>query len=1130
MRSALLAQVLIAFLFAEFCYAQVTAGTIRGVVTDSSGATVPNVEVRATHLGTGQVLTSRTTDAGLYLVGNAPVGEYKIEIEVPGFKRIVQQPITVGTATTTNLDISLEVGNAAETVTVEGGYTPLLQIDNSEVSTVMEQKLVIDLPMDLGGRSSAGGASGRRQIETFIFLTPGVTGDLWNKHFLGSPQHTAQSVIDGIPLSIQESPGRTSQVGPPVEAVQEFKVSTTLYSADQGRGFGIANYTLKSGTNDFHGNAFWFLRNDKLDARGFFRTARPITRQNEYGATFGGPILKNKLFFYAAYTGFKRRGGALSSSLTTIPATDFRQGNFSRLVDGASVQIPLFDPATTTSVGTSFMRQPFAGNLIPSARFSRVAVDALKDMPAPDNPGIVNNWVNRTQEPTNDDVWSAKGDYNLTSRQHLSFSYWWVRLNQIRYSTWGVNPVDTGYIENHRGGGLRANYDFIIRPTLLNHLAWGYSRQNKDRLPAFPVSGNVLSIPNIPSDAIQFPLFAPGGYLSWGGAGAGPDITRDDANIFTDTLSWIKGKHSIKAGGEYWKQAFSRFDGRNIAGTFNFDRLSTSQPNSPLFSAWGDGFASFLLGEVSSGTFKVNPTIPTYDTHYLAFFLEDKIQVSKKLTLSLGIRYEVPWPINERDDLISGVDLNLPNAAAGGRLGAFVFGNKAVGPKLQTFEWSPRIALAYQFDRKTVVRSGFGIIYAQANALVSGTELNGNALLAGFTGTSNPVTLNQGITPAFKLDAGPPPPATQFPNLSPTINVGGIGDYLNASSGMAPYTVSYNFTIQRELPWGIYTDVAYVGAKSTHLPANLENRNQVPVGYLGLGALLNANISSAAAIAAGIPSPYPGFNGSVAQALRPYPQYTALVPHSSPIGNSTYQSFQAKIQKRYSSGLSFLTSYTLSKTITDTSGNAWSTSEPFPRDAANLGLEKAVAPFDNTHNVVANFVYELPGRSLKGIKGALLRGWQVGGTVVYTSGPVIAISGGPALPLFGGANRPSRVSGVDRFTGVDKGDFDPARDRLLNVSAWRQPANFTIGDGSRTEPDLRGFTFWNESMTFMKRTYIPAINETCNVEIRSEFFNLTNRVVFSNPASNINTTNTFGVVSGQANSPRTIQFGLKFNF
>lgn len=1113
------------------CYAQVTAGTIRGLLTDSSGAPVPNVEVRAIHFGTGRQLSTRTTEAGVYVLGNAPVGEYRIQVEAPGFKSYSQQPVVVGTATTTSLDISLEVGQITEAVTVEGAYTPLLQTDNSEVSTVMEQKLVIDLPMDLGGRSAAGGASGRRQIETFVFLTPGVTGDLWNKHFLGSPQHTAQSVIEGIPLAIQESPGRTSQVGPPVEAIQEFKVSTTLYSADQGRGLGIANYTFKSGSNEFHGNAFWFLRNDKLDARGRFRAARPITRQNEYGGTFGGPILGNKLFFFGAYTGFKRRGGALSSSLATIPAMDFRQGNFSRLVDGAGVQIPIYDPNSTRSDGAGgFVRTPFEGNIIPANRISRVAADAVKLLPAPDSPGIVNNWVNRAQEPTNDDVWSVKTDYNLRSRQHLSFSYWWVHLDQLRYAAWGVNPVDTGYIENHRGGGLRANYDFAIRPTLLNHFAWGYSRQNKDRLPAFPVSGNIFNIPNISVNTQQAPLFAPPGYLSWGGAQAGPDLTRDDAHIFTDTLSWVKGRHQIRFGGEYWDQSFSRFDGRNEAGTYNFDRLSTSQPNSPNFGRWGDAFASFLLGEVYSGNFLVNPTRPIYDTRYLAFFFEDKLQVTPKLTLSLGIRYDLPWPIREREDRISGVDLYLPNSAAAGRPGAFVFGNDAAGPKLHKTEWAPRVAAAYQINRKTVLRSGFGIIYAQANALVSGTELGGNALLAGFTGTSSPVTLNQGITPAFRLDEGPPPAPVQFPNLSPTINVGGVGDYLNAQSGTAPHTVSYNFTIQRELPFGIYTDFAYVGAKSSHLPANLENPNQVPARYLSLGPLLNANINSAAAMDAGIMPTYPGFSGSVAQALRPYPQYTSLVAHASPIGNSTYQSFQLKVQKRYSSGLSFLTSYTLSKTITDTSGNAWSLLESAPRDTANLGLEKSVAPFDNTHNLIANFVYELPGRTLKGAKAALLRGWQAGGTIVYTSGPPISISGGPPLPLFGGPNRPSRVPGVDRFTGVSKGDFDPDKHRLLNIAAYRQPAPFTMGDVGRVESDLRGFTFWNESMTFMKRTYIPAIREAFNIEFRAEFFNLTNRVVFSTPAANINNTNTFGVVSGQSNSPRTIQFGLKFNF
>lgn len=543
--------------------------------------------------------------------------------------------------------------------------------------------------------------------------------------------------------------------------------------------------------------------------------------------------------------------------------------------------------------------------------------------------------------------------------------------------------------------------------------------------------------------------------------------------------------------------------------------------------------ASMLLGEVFSGTLRRNTISNGFDTRYLALFIDDKFQVSPRLTLSLGLRYEAPWPISSYNDVFSLVDLRKPNPAAGGLPGAYSFGNAARPFGLSKNEFGPRLALAYKLNDKTVVRSGFGIIYAQTNAQTNAHEIFGNFYLTGHTVSSQPQSLDQGVTPAFKLDQGfPPYLGPPLPNLVPGVEVGGTADYISPDSGRSAYTSNWNLNIQRELPGKFFLDIGYVGTKGSRLPSNLEGINQVPSQFLSLGALLQAPIDSPQAIAAGIRSPFPGFRGSVSQALRPFPQYTNLVVHINPIGNHSYHSLQTKVQRRFSGGLGMLASYTLSKIISDTSGNSWSGIENGSLDTANRRLEKSIAPIDRTHNLITNWIYELPvGRGTKGIAGKFLGGWGTGVTTTFTSGAPLAIAGGAPLPIFNGpGNRPSRVPGVARRTSVSPGEFDPARDLYLNIAAFRQPAPFTFGDVGRVEPDLRGFSLWNEDVAIIKRTFIPSISERFNVEFRAEFFNIFNRTVFSDPARNINSLPSFGKVSGQRNEPRNLQFMLSINF
>ncbi|MBL8235767.1 MAG: carboxypeptidase regulatory-like domain-containing protein, partial [Bryobacterales bacterium] len=346
-------------------FAQGNLGGLTGTVVDSSGAAVPGARVTIKSQSTNQVFTTESTDAGFTLRG-LPPAVYTLEVEKAGFKKSVRQSLSVLTATQAEISIILEVGNTADAVTVSSSSIAL-QTSSPEVSTVLQRQTLLDLPIQVGSGASTTAASGRRQPETFIFLTPGVVGTQWGKSINGSPEFGQEVLIDGISAQLSSNPGFLAQTSPPYEAIEEFKVQNTLFPAEFGRGFGVINYTLRSGTNSFHGGLFEFLRNDKLDARPFFNRTRPIVRFNEYGGNLGGPVIipklyngKDRTFFNFNYAGL-RNSPPLPGNLVSMPTADFLRGDFSRHVDSAGALLPIFDPATTLADGT---RTPFPGNVI----------------------------------------------------------------------------------------------------------------------------------------------------------------------------------------------------------------------------------------------------------------------------------------------------------------------------------------------------------------------------------------------------------------------------------------------------------------------------------------------------------------------------------------------------------------------------------------------------------------------------------------------------------------------------------------------------------------------------------------------------------------------------------------------
>ncbi|HYO82540.1 MAG TPA: TonB-dependent receptor [Bryobacteraceae bacterium] len=1127
----------------QVAHAQGNLGGLTGSIRDESGASLPDVQLTLRNVATNQAFTTTSSEAG-YSFTALPPGSYRLEAEKAGFKKFVQESLDVLTATAGRLDISMSLGQVTESVTVSGDAL-MLQTSSPEVGTVLSRKTLLDLPIQVGGSAATTAASGRRQPETFIFLTPGVTGIPWSKNINGSPNFTQELLIDGVSAQLPDTVGFLAQTSPPYEAVEEFKVQNSLFPAEFGRGLGVINYTLKSGTNRFHGGLFEFLRNDKLDARGFFPRVRPPVRFNEYGGNIGGPVIlpkiyngRNRTFFNFNYTGL-RNGPPINGTLISVPDAAFRRGDFSNYRDNSGNLIPIFDPATTQPDGT---RTPFPGNIIPPDRISAVARNAIALIPAPDLPGYQLNYVNRTANPVRDDIWSLKVDQILSEKHHFSWSYWDSVNDQDVNSVFGAAGGEYGRLFRAYtpGNNHRVNWHHTVRPTLLQHFAFGYTFAGPTRQVDTRRGNEIIRLPGIPAESPGFPTFNIRnnyGALEIGNSNQQPVDPTQKRNIaFIYNLTWIKGIHQLKFGADIRRFQYNEYLATNLSGQFFFDPLSTSSLTAPNFTNLGNGWASFLLGQVSSGNRFFPADTRRMRSEYYAFYVDDVLKVTPRLTVTLGLRYDIPTVLRDVESRNSVLDLDAPNPAAGGRPGALRFIEKGEMLTDNFYKaFAPRVGVAYTLGAKTVVRAGYGIFYSGTNATSIGRAAR--FFSHGFSFDQSFPQLTGNRLPAFVLDEGVPSTQVSLPNTNPSLMNGATIDFMNPGAGKPGYVNSWTFNIQRELPGQILLDAGYVGQRGVNLPSGLENLNQLDVQYLSLGNLLNADINSPAAIAAGIQKPFESFTVSVAQALRPYPQFANINNYFQPTGWSTYHSLQVRTQKRYSNGASFLIAYTLSKNVVwggGYSGLGDDAANSRPLDTRNPGLEKRLSAFDQPHIFIFSGGYELPvgrGRQFlgesRGLVNALVGGWMLNGIFRYSSGTPIGISGGPNLPIFNGGNRPNRVPGVNPLTGVSGSDFDQSSDLYLNVAAFSQPAAFTFGNAAANYGDIRTFPFINEDFSVLKDI---AIVEGHRLQFRAEAFNVLNRVVFGSPGSNINAPANFGRIGSQANSPRSIQLALKYMF
>lgn len=1105
--------------FATIAFAQGVTSSITGVVTDTSQAVVPSAKVTVKNLPTGVATTTETNSAGVYNVPGLSVGTYELEVQAQGFKTAVRPNIVLDPSSVARVDITLQVGALTETVTVSG-EAPLLNPEASEEGTVVTRTMLDTLPIQVSGTL--------RDPISFIRLTPGASGGTFQQNISGGRAMANEVMVDGVPTAYNAMTNTTDTAMPSWDTIGEFHVVSGIPAAEYGRtSGGVVALISKSGTNALHGSTVLLLRNNIFDARRFNADKADLERQAEFTGSLGGPVYipkvyngKNRTFFFTNYSGFRLAND--QNGVTATVATDaMRRGDFSGLA-------PIYDPTTG---------QPFPGNIISPERITDFAKTVQAKVPPPNAPGLSSNYIGSSPLTYSSETFLAKIDHLISDKNRFSGSFRFQ--NNTRTFGYGPLPADIqGWFDTPNSRNAVVSDDYIIRPSITNRFQAGYTRfGNPQRAYASLISTGLL-VPGAFSAGFPAVNFTAQGLSSLGGTGY--DYEGDDNYDLQDSLSWTTGRHNFKFGARVDQFRFNNVALDNQPGTYNFSPFATAQPG---ISA-GNAYASFLLGLVDSASMATGTPIAER-SNYFGAFAQDDFKVTRRLTLNLGLRWEFQNPWYEAAGRLSQMDPNLPNPGAGGQLGALVFagnGPGQVGGKGFAHTWyggiAPRVGFAYQLTAKTVVRAGYAMMYPPLVADNINTQ--------GYNASVGVESQNGGYTPAFNITTGwPAGIARRPPFLDPTFANGEDTATTDKNAGFLSRTSQWQFNVQRMFG-KVLVSASYLGTVAHGIPNNyLVQINQLDPRYLALGPLLQQDITDPAVVAAGYKPPYEGFEGSLAQALRPYPQYGNIQTFSSPTGNSTYNAFLLKVEKRFSNGLQFLVSYSVSKTLTDVGfgafGNTnWATPSGAagPQDQFNRRAEKSLANTDIPQVLILSYTYQLPFGKGKpflksGVSSRILGGFTIAGIHTYQAAGVLHIGIPNDLPIFNGYLRPDRVPGVPIRIGPDRGGFQPLNgmtgqpgDVMLNRDAFATPAPFSFGNLGVFLPDVRGFGFRSEDISILRRFGLPG--EGRFIQFRGDFFNAFNRRNLNNPITDLTDPN-FGRITGQAN-PRVAQFGFRLEF
>ncbi len=1164
-------------------FGQNVYGTIAGTVSDKSGAVVGSAGVTLTNLNTGEARTLETDASGNYTFANILPGRYKLEGEKTGFKKFVRTPIDVQIESGLRVDIPLEVGEVNQTVEVTG-QTPLLQPETTSLGQVIESRTVTELPLNgrnplalvslvagvvPQGQPSAGNSSTGNPVGA----NPFAAGDF---QIGGGQAGQSQILIDGVPTNGAYL--NVVTVIPTQDAIQEFKVQTNNLGPEYGRfAGGVINLSTKSGTNGFHGSVYEFLRNKQLNANDFFSNAggnpRPAFTQNQFGGNVGGPVIKDKLFFFSSYEGFRQRKG---STLTTwVPTAAERSGDFSQIgSSGTSSVLPIYDPTKSVNCisGGGACRPQFAGNKIPSNRIDPTSLALLNYFPQPNQVGNpFGNFVESFSNGGNVDQINERADYALSAKQRVFGRY--TRSHVLSLPDSPFNQVCSDRCtEDTVANQIALGDTILISPKTILDLHVGYTRYVYLRTPLsegidlsqfgpnWAALTSQVSYTHIPDVCVsQTSGDNRYGNGSWCGAGTGSGIgAHDDTLSFEPMMSKIAGKHNLKFGGEYRMLRNNYYQSNQPSGLFQFDAgMTSANPKSGVpGTASGNGFASFLLGYGSTTTgSNVNEPARTADQNlYGAFYFGDTYQVTRKLTLNLGVRVDLQTDWTERFDRIVtfnttetspiAAQVGLPNLK-----GAFDLVKSSNLSRRSAYDpWnhvSPRLGASYQLNTNTVVRAGYGIFYLPVDVRWDDAPHN---LFINSIVTNWLTAQSDGVTPKNPLSNPFPAGISQPPGRDQAfINIQGNGLEAPLNHNLAPYVQQWNIDIQRQLPGNTLFDIAYAGSKGTHLPQHNQSLDQLAPQYLP------QNAAQVSALTALVPNPFYGVvqTGNVGsnqtvkagQLLLPYPQYDNVSMAEPDNRDSIYHSMQMTFTKRFAAGAQVLATYTVSKLIDNTNSEinwleaaapSWGES-----NAYNLHNERSLDGFDVPQRLVFSSALDLPvGRGKKflnnvnGFTNKLIGGWGVDSIVTFQRGFPLSIGGCPgALSSSGipnvGCARATR-SGVSRLTS---GTLDEKLAHWFDTSTFTSgsPTDYGYGNDSRTEPNLRADGTKNFDFGIFKNTKFGP-GERIGTEFRAELFNAFNRVQFNPPNTSCCGGSSFGQVTGQYNLPRVIQFALRMTF
>jgi hypothetical protein len=1160
-------------LAASSAFAQEFRSTISGAVTDPTGAAIANAQVKVRETRTNSKSQTITDTAGQYAIPFLVPGPYELTVTSSGFKEYIRKDITLASADHIVLDVRLSVGDTTQSVEVTADV-PLINSENASTGQSITTKQVEDLP--LNGRTPmmlAQLAMGVISTTQPSLVHPFDAGAPSALSIGGLASQTTELLLDGSPDATWDL---RLAYSPPQDAVQEVRVKAFDTDAAYGHtGSGTANQILKSGTNGLHGSLWEFVQPNNLAANTYFNdksgAPTPVTHQNQYGLTAGGPVIlpklfngRDKLFWFFAWESMK--DSQPNSTFVTVPTAAERLGDFSALLAAGS-QYQIYDPSTAVQSGSTVTRQPFAGNIIPASRISPIAQNYLNFYPAPNlTQGVsatgVNNFLSNA--PTIDDFNNYLGrlDYNMSSKSRLNFDIRRTDYTQVKNNYFGNVAEGSSLFRQNWGGTVDEVY--TITPRSVLDIRANFTRLNEGHgQPGTGFDPTQLGFPSYlaaNSNYLQLPVITLSTFQSIGANGANV-LPSQSSQLFGSVVTLI-GSHTLKVGGDARLYRLNVTQYGNSAGTFSFGNTYVRSSSSASgTAAQGQDLASFLLGLPTSGSYDINTSASFY-SYYGALFVQDDWRVTRTLTVNLGLRFDHESPYAEKyGRTVDGFNTTSQNPLAAAAQAAYaknpisllpaadfnVLGglnfpspNGGAAYRLGNGDFSPRIGFAWspaRFNSKTVFRAGFGMFVSPiviSNLAVTGAySTNPVSNQEGFSATTSFTVPGAVVAPQVTL-------SNPFPNgfLAPAGSSAGLAtfngqtlSFLNPNM-QNPYSLRWNFDIQHTLANNILVEAAYLGNHAVHLPVSVTQLNALPAQYQSTLPVRDTAVNTA--LSASTPNPFAGLNTSLntstttaAQLLAPFPEFpvgtsssgwsgsTGLLEDNLTIGSSYFDALMLRIEKRFSRGLSFTANYMRSKLIEEDS-------------YLNPGsLEKRISPFDHPNHFVVGSSYELPvghGRGYDPGRWANLAigGWSLNEIYTYQTGaPIVWANGSTTSPgdyvYFGG---PGALQVDARNT--NSASFNTG----LFVTNSAQVFAYHLRTFSTTFPNVRADGINQLDMSMLKRFNI---NERTYFQLRAEAFNLMNHPAFSAP--NVTATNaSFGLITAQANRSRQLQFGVRFVF